>query len=64
MGLSAPAEIPIYVCTILYSCSFNNHIHYQQTVIKRARKKEKKKEKLCNWVEGNFSGDTHVDPPE
>ncbi len=39
MGLSAPAEIPIYVCTILYSCSFNNHIHYQATVINRAKKK-------------------------
>lgn len=43
MGLSAPAEIPIYVCTILYSCSFNNHIHYQATVINRAKKKKEKK---------------------
>lgn len=37
MGLSAPAEIRIYVCTILYSCSFNNYIHYQATVIKQKK---------------------------
>lgn len=39
-GLSAAAEIPIYVCSILYSCSFNNHIHYQATVINTAKKRE------------------------
>lgn len=49
MGLSAPAEISIYVCTILYSCSFNKHIHYRATVINRAGEGEKMGEmKLCN----------------
>lgn len=49
MGLSAPAEISIYVCTILYSCSFNKHIHYRGTVINRAGEGEKMGEmKLCN----------------
>lgn len=42
MGLSALVGILIHVCTILYSCSFNNHIHYEVTIINRA------KEKPCN----------------
>lgn len=55
--LSAPAEIPIYVYTILYSCSFNNPIHYRATVINKVKKKKKKTMQL-RWEK--LSGNIYI----